>query len=120
MVIRRFAEGPPQRVDVEAQISFLDETVGPDAPHQFFLAHYLAVALDQGQQHVESLRLERNDRAVTQQQSFHLVQAEWTELVSVCHRSLRRHAKKKKERLRGSLRTMNLLLLYLCPAVNWR
>src|SRR5215813_8350276 len=105
MVIRLLAERPPQRVDIEAQIAFFDKAVRPDAPHQIVLADHLAVALDQGEQRVESLRLERHNLAVTQQQSLHRFQAEWAELESAYHCSLRRHTKKKKERLSGLLRT---------------
>src|SRR5262249_2845890 len=120
MIIGGLGQRASQRVNVEAQVAFLNEAVGPDAPHQLVLAHDIAVAFDQRQQCLKGLRPERHDRAVTNQQSFHSIQAERTELVSACHRSLPHRAKKKKERLRGSLRTIKLIPVYPCLVMGWQ
>ena len=56
------AQGLAQRGDVDAQVRFLDEGVGPDPLQQLFLGDHVARALDQRDQEVEGPRGDLDQR----------------------------------------------------------
>ena len=69
--------------DVHGQVGFFDKAVRPKPLHQLFLLDDMPAALDEGEQRLEHLRLERHGLAVAQQAALLHVQSEVAELVQL-------------------------------------
>src|SRR5437868_2909319 len=85
MLLRAFAERFAQGRDVDGQVLFLDNGVGPDAVEQRPFVENLAAAFDQRQQRLEGLGSQRHRLARAPEQPLYGIQPESAELInSLC------------------------------------
>ena len=68
--------------DVVGKISFFDETVGPDAFHQFVFSDHLGAGLNQREQQIKALGGKLHRLALSQQQTLRDVYTKRAELIN--------------------------------------
>src|SRR5215475_14204592 len=73
----------PQTLNVESQVCFFNECVGPQAPHQLVLFQYPAAVNNQDQQRLESLRGNRQRVALAKQNPLINIKSEFSEPIEV-------------------------------------
>jgi len=70
------AQRAPQRSNVDAQISLVDEGIGPGTCDEIFLTNDLAASTDENNQNVKRARAQTHRRVVLQQQLSRWVKLE--------------------------------------------
>jgi len=81
-LVRAFAERLAQRRDVDGQVAFFHDGVGPEQPDQLVFLQHLPAPFDQGQQQINRFGRQRHNLAVTQQYTPARVQAEGAEFIN--------------------------------------
>src|SRR5262249_18596794 len=71
----------PESLDVESQVCFFNERVGPQAPHQVVLLEYPAAVRNQDQKRLENLWGKRHRLALSRQDLLINVKRELSELI---------------------------------------
>src|SRR5215470_13341404 len=83
VLIRAFAECPPERGHIDREIALLDKAVRPYLLHQgLFIDSFSAVPY-KNDQNVEDFWSDRDNLTIARQRSFRHVDPEWTKLVEV-------------------------------------
>ncbi len=103
-----FAESFAQERDVDRQVGFLDEGVGPDTAHKVFFFNQLPMAFEQNGQNVDGFAGERHEFVIAKKEALRNIQLKRSELPPDIFWSVHRSVHADLELIKSCFRTFTV------------